>query len=255
MKHLRSLYVYWSLIMAGSTVVVASLFDPAKGATLWPFSPSGGRLVAMVTSVPFLVCLVPTVVAIGYARRHWARSTEGSTTDRMLVVWFVMNATWYHIGCDAFSGLFQVMPNLTDAYIAMNPNHLQPMHHVDRVALDMVYWFELTVQMPLCWVAAWMCLKRSAGRHVVVAFLCGLHLTGTVAYYAPNVLLGHTFHPLMSNLDRAFGVLWIIIPTILTVRAVRQLAPTRPLSVSEPSAPEASDPEAALPAPVPTAAP
>lgn len=252
MKHLRGLYVYWSVAMAGLTVLIASFFDPSRAEELLPFSPSAGRLVTMVTSPPFLVCLVATVLAIGFARRHWARAGVPSATDQMVVLWFVMNATWYHVGCDAFSGLFQVMPNLTEAYRVMNPNHWQPMHHVDRVALDMVYWFELLVQMPLCWLAAWMCLKRAPGRHIVTAFLSGLHLTGTVAYYAPNALLGHTFHPVMSNLDRAFGVLWIIIPTALTIRAFRQLGESRSAAAPVATSPGIDEGEAALAAALPT---
>ncbi|MBW2458089.1 MAG: hypothetical protein JRI68_26535 [Deltaproteobacteria bacterium] len=255
MRHLRWLYVYWSVVMAGLTVIIASFFDPIRAEELLPFSLSGGRLVTMVASPPFLVCLAATALAIGFARRHWARAGGLSATDKMVVLWFVMNATWFHVGCDAFSGLFQVMPNLTEAYRVMNPNHWQPMHHVDRVALDMVYWFELLVQMPLCWLAAWMCLKRAPGRHIVIAFLSGLHLTGTVAYYAPNALLGHTFHPLMSNLDRAFGVLWIIIPTALTIRAIRQLDESQPVAVPAATPLGIDEGEAALPAPVPSGSP
>ena len=43
------LRVYWPVLMAGSTVVISSAFDPAKGKELFPFSVSGGRLVTMLT--------------------------------------------------------------------------------------------------------------------------------------------------------------------------------------------------------------
>jgi len=223
MKILRSLYVYWAVVFAALTVVIACLFDPELSESILPFGLDGGRFAAMLTSLPFLVCLIPTVAGIALARREWASAGDVPLTDKMIAIWFLMNATWYHIGCDAFSGLFQVMPGLTDAYITMNPNHLEPMHHPARVGLDAVYWFELLVQMPLCYLAYWLYLKRAPSRHMVLAFVCGLHITGTVAYYAPNFLLGHTFHPLMSNLDRVIGALWIIIPATLTWRAIGEL--------------------------------
>ncbi len=82
MKHLRGLYVYWSVAMAGLTVLIASFFDPSRAEELLPFSPGAGRLVTMVTSPPFLVCLAVTALAVGFARRHWERARMPSAADK-----------------------------------------------------------------------------------------------------------------------------------------------------------------------------
>ena len=110
MSKKNPLFIYWPTLFMAFTVVVASLYDTSKAEELLPFSFSIGRLFSMVFSPWFIICLVPTVAGILYARKVWAANEEAFTTmDRMVVIWFLMNATWYHIGCDVMSGLFQVM--------------------------------------------------------------------------------------------------------------------------------------------------
>lgn len=236
---MKNLYIYWSAIFGAFTVGIACFYDPANAEAMLPFGFDGGRIVAMFTGWPLWVSIVPATVGIVYANRVW-KTAEFTTTEKAATIWFLMNAAWYHIGCDVFSGLFQVMPNLTECYAASNAVHHQPMHHPDRIYLDMVYWFELFVQMPLCYLTYWLYLKRSSARPAVEVFLCGLHLTGTVAYYLPALLMGETTHPVFSNLDRSIATLWIIVPILLTVRAMREIQGWK------------AQAEAAAPAPAPT---
>jgi hypothetical protein len=220
---LRWLYVHWAALLFPATIAFASLYDPTNPDALLPFACVPARFAAMIFSWPMTLVFAPMVVGYAIARRAWARSDAFSLTDRMAMVWFLMSATWFHIGCDVLSGLFQVMPNMTDAYRAMNAANWQPLHHPDRIVLDVVYWFELFVQMPLAVLTLWLYAIRSRLRPGVECFLCGLHVTGTVVYYVPDVILGHTTHPLLTNMDRVMASLWIWVPAALAFRATRSL--------------------------------
>lgn len=225
----RSMYVYWPVLLMVGTVVLACLYDPADTEAALALAYDGPRALAMLTSPYLWVCVVAAAFGLRKARRTWVADGQFTDTEKMVTVWFLINACWYHTGCDVMSGLFQVMPNLRDCYAASNGAHHFPMHHPERAYLDAVYWFELFVQFPLCVYTFFLYLHRSPIRPAVEAFLCGLHLTGTVAYYLPNLLMGETTHPIMSNLDRAIASLWIIVPALLTVRAARELLARYPV--------------------------
>ena len=106
------------------------------------------RVVASLTSPVFWTFVLLSVVGIVFVRRAWQDKSGFSDTDKMATLWFLLNATWFHTGCDIMSGLFQVMP---------------------------------------------------------------------------NIILGHSPHILMSNLDRLIASLWIVVSVALTVRAARQV--------------------------------
>ena len=235
MTILRWLYVYWAALLFPATIAFASLYDPTNPDALLPFAFVPSRFVAMIFSWPMALVALPMAAGFVLARRAWARSGAFSLTDKMAMVWFLMSATWFHIGCDVLSGLFQVMPNMTGAYRAMNAANLQPLHHPDRIVLDVVYWFELFVQTPLAVLTFWLYRIRSRFRPGVECFLCGLHVAGTVAYYVPDVVLGHTTHPLLTNMDRAMASLWIWVPSALAIRAARTRAPVVSAEGLEPS--------------------
>jgi len=222
MKFLRSLYVYWPVLLFASTAVLGWLYEPAMVESLFPFSWSFERVFASLSSPVFWTFFVLSVLGIVVVHRRW-RVTPGFTaTDKMATLWFLLNATWFHTGCDVMSGLFQVMPNLSDAYVALNGVHSQPMHHPDRIVIDTIYWFELLIEAPLALLVTVLYLKQSKIRPIVEAFLNGLYIAGTVAYYMPNIILGHSPHILMSNLDRMIASVWIWVSVGLTVRSIRQ---------------------------------
>ena len=131
----RSLYVYWPVTMMVGTVALACFFDPSDtvGLTL---SYDGPRAWAMLSSPYLLACVAFAAAGIVKARSVWAADGQFTTTEKMVTIWFLMNACWYHTGCDIASGLFQVMPNLRDCYAASNGVHHFPMHHPERAFLD-----------------------------------------------------------------------------------------------------------------------
>lgn len=223
MKLSRALYVYWPVLLFASTVLTGWIYDPDLLQSTFPFSWDFGRVLASLTSPVFWVFVLLSVAGIVLARRTWQAKSGFSDTDKMATLWFLLNATWFHTGCDIMSGLFQAMPNLTESYIALNDVHALPMHHAGRVYFDTIYWFELFVEAPLALVVTWLYLRQASVRPVVEAFLNGLYIAGTVAYYMPNIILGHSPHILMSNLDRLIASVWIVVSIALTIRAARQI--------------------------------
>lgn len=224
MKLRRVLYVYWPVLLFASTAVTSWLYDSALVESTFPFSWDSSRVVASLVSPVFWTFVLLSIAGIVFAHRTWRGKAGFSDTDKMATLWFLLNATWFHTGCDIMSGLFQVMPNLTESYIALNDVHNLPMHHPGRVYFDTIYWFEVFVEAPLALVVTWLYLRQARVRPVIEAFLNGLYIAGTVAYYMPNIILGHSPHILMSNLDRLIASVWIVVSVALTVRAARQIA-------------------------------
>ena len=224
MKLSRSLYVYWPVLLFASTAVTGWLYDPTLLESTFPFSWDSSRVVASLTSPVFWTFVLLSVAGIGFVRRTWQDKSGFTDTDKMATLWFLLNATWFHTGCDIMSGLFQVMPNITESYIALNDVHNLPMHHPDRVYFDTIYWFEVFVEAPLALLVTALYLRQAKIRPVIESFLNGLYVAGTVAYYMPNIILGHSPHILMSNLDRLIASVWIVVSVALTVRAARQIA-------------------------------
>ncbi|MEM7434781.1 MAG: hypothetical protein AAF436_06480 [Myxococcota bacterium] len=223
MKVSRSLYVYWPVLLFASTAVTAWAYDPAMVESMFPFSFSLDRVVVSLTSVVFWGFVLLSVGGIAFVRRTWEAKGGFSDTDKMATLWFLLNATWFHTGCDVMSGLFGVMPNLTESYIALNDVHSFAMHHPDRILYDTIYWFELFVEAPLAlWVTS-LYLRKATIRPIAESFLNGMYIAGTVAYYMPNILLDHSPHVVMSNLDRLIASIWILVSVALTVRAARAL--------------------------------
>ena len=182
----------------------------------------------MLFSPFFLGCVFFAAVGMWKLHQIWKTGAPFSDTDKFAMVWFLMNATWYHTGCDVMSGLFQVMPNLRDAYAISNAAHNYPMHDLHRIALDTVYWLELFIQVPLCIIVIALYAKRSPARPVVEAVLCALHFAGTWAYYVPYLLMGETNNPIISNIDRTVALAWVIVPALLAWRAMKQVMAMAP---------------------------
>ena len=223
MKVSRTIYIYWPVALFLSTAIVAWFYDPGLMDSMLPFSWDSSRVVASLTSPVFLFFFGLSVAGVVFVRRRWKNGGGFSDTDKMATLWFLLNATWFHTGCDIMSGLFGVMPNLTESYIALNDVHSLPMHDPGRVYYDTIYWLEVFVEAPLALYVTALYLRQAKVRPVVESFLNGLYIAGTVAYYLPNIILGHSPHVLMSNLDRLIASVWIVVSVALTIRAARQL--------------------------------
>ncbi|MCA9535640.1 MAG: hypothetical protein KC593_18265 [Myxococcales bacterium] len=220
------LYIYWPAGMELFTVALACSLDSRAirdtGVNFaLHFDPA--QWMAMLLSPYFLTCAAFATFGMWKLHQIWKSGPVFSDTDKFAMVWFTMNACWYHTGCDVMSGLFQVMPNLRDAYAISNANHNFPMHDLHRIALDTVYWLELFIQLPMCVAVVVLYAKRSPARPVVEAFLCALHFAGTWAYYLPYMLMGETSNPIVSNIDRTVALAWVIVPALLAWRAMKQV--------------------------------
>lgn len=217
------LFIYWPACMELFTVAIVCCLDTSDPTKLIAFHFDPAQWGAMLLSPFLLTCAFFAALGMWKLHQIWKTGEPFSNTDKFAMVWFLMNATWYHTGCDVMSGLFQVMPNMRDAYAISNAGHNFPMHDLHRIALDTVYWLELFIQVPLCLVVIWLYAKRSPARPVVETFLCALHFAGTWAYYLPSILMGETNNPIVSNLDRTIATAWIIVPAALSWRAMKQV--------------------------------
>jgi hypothetical protein len=230
--------VYFPVVLGLATLAIGCLYDP-NGA----FEPAGSyknfndddKKKAIVFPLPLNISLVPNLLfspyvivlwsCIGYGLKLMRETTKKyhlNRREQFAMTWSLMNACWFHTGCDVFSGLFQFMPNFTETYKVLNKDHILPMHHPERVVMDCIYWFELLVETPLALVVFYLFLTRYKSRWIVEAWLHGMHLGGYVGYYIPDMVLHVHTHPLISNLDRTIAFTWVVIPAILTWDAVQR---------------------------------
>lgn len=219
----QKLFIYWPAGMEFFTIALACSLDTSDPTKLIALHFDAAQWAAMLLSPFFLVCMFFAALGMWKLHQIWKTGAPFSDTDKFAMVWFLMNATWYHTGCDVMSGLFQVMPNLRDAYAISNAAHDFPMHDLHRIGLDVVYWLELFIQVPLCLVVIALYAKRSPARPVVEAFLCALHFAGTWAYYLPSIIMGETNNVIISNIDRTVATVWVIVPGLLAWRAMKQV--------------------------------
>ena len=162
----------------------------------------------LMFSVPFLTCISLTIVGILLIRIH-------KVQEITVALWHLTNATWWSFGCDILSGLFAIMPNLSNIYKIMDTNHLS----IDkRHTLDAIYWCELFIHVPLSWICFYSYLVDSGKKYILETFLAGIQLMGTIAYYLPEILNNcHSwkYNILASSLNLVFGLIWIIYPCII----------------------------------------
>jgi hypothetical protein len=220
----RLLYIYWSLIFAVGVALLAACLDPVA-------STEQRTLVLRFEAQPFVnlftfwglwVCVAAASFGIFWANKAWRDNPNGwNDTDKMVIIWYLMNACWFHTGCDVLSGLLQVMPNITESYAVSNAVHHHPRYHESRAFLDSVYWLEILIEVPLCIAVYQLSLKRSVWAHPIEIALCAFHFAGTITFYVPNILTGVVTNPVVSNLDRVVGAVWMVVPTILAIRSMR----------------------------------
>ena len=217
------LFTFWPALLAVLTVVFSCAYNPDGGIHNLSLSFNASRIAHMAFSPFFLSCLAASLVGIGFARHAWSGSQGYGKADKMIMIWFLMNAVWFHTGCDVLSGLFQVMPNMTDCYIASNNAHTLPVYQPGRIYLDAVYWFELCAQFPLSLLTFVLYIKKSRFRPLCETTVSCFQISGTVLYYLPNILMGRTDNAFVTNMDRAIASLWIVVPLILTIRNARHV--------------------------------
>lgn len=223
--------VYFPVGLALMVLVIGSLYDARAEVAMKPpyFPPPldfSARAFKMVTS-PIVIALWACIFYGIKLERDAAAHFNLDRRERFAMIWALCNACWFHTGADVFSGLFEIMPNLTEAYKILNKDHHLPMHHPDRVVMDVIYWFELLIETPLALFVFYLFLKRRPSRYVVESYLHGLHVGGYVGYYIPDMVVGHTTHPLISNLDRCIAFTWVVIPHFLVWDCYRRAELTK----------------------------
>ena len=169
---------------------------------------------AMLSSPPMLCCAA--AVAAGCS---WACRAQLPRVDRLAAIWHLVNATFFFFGCDVMSGLFGVVPAMSEQYLTMDRRHERRRHE-----LDAMYWAELAVHIPFSAAVFYGYVSRSAWTPLLESFLGGVTLLGTLAYYVPELLTGgHNWLPgAVGVATTALGGVWIAVPLCLLARSVRQ---------------------------------
>jgi len=232
----RTLYVHFWPILMGFTVLAAVLVPPPE-ATLELIKANKMEfhmksILGFALSPAFLGC-----AALAVGGYIWGMSSShplhrASATEQMIALWHLTNAMWWSFGCDVLSGLFAVMPNMNILYVAIDSKHAGDV--AKRAGLDVVYWVELFIHVPVSWWCFHRYVKQSKERRIVEAFLCGCQVVGCIAYYGSEILESidrGTFkgghwpwdYQLLFWLGVGFGLVWIIVPIALLKRTLLML--------------------------------
>eukprot|EP01062_Namystynia_karyoxenos_P017509 TRINITY_DN16442_c0_g1_i1.p2 TRINITY_DN16442_c0_g1~~TRINITY_DN16442_c0_g1_i1.p2 ORF type:complete len:263 (+),score=98.89 TRINITY_DN16442_c0_g1_i1:82-789(+) len=211
--------VYWPASVAVFTVLIAAVWDP-NTPELLPPTLDPERAPRFLLSPWFLACAALGSGLLVQSGRVAAR-LRLPAEEHFAMVWWSLNVSWFQTGCDILSGLFGVMPNLSECYKKLNRDHALPMHHEHRVVMDVIYWFELLIEVPLAVWLLQLYFQQSPRRHAVEMLLCGMHLAGLVAYYIPDLVLGE-YTSVITWLDRLIACCWIGVPAALFARALRR---------------------------------
>lgn len=224
MLRAMALFDWWPAIFAWFSMVLLCIIDTSAGTAFPPkFDLTGAQAIYVVTSPYYFGCVLPMCIGLVWIK-FFANTNKLSGEERMSMVWWMVNAFWFHLGCDALSGYWQVMPVMTELYKLMSPAHHNPQWHDSRSHLDGGYILEILVEIPLAFWVLYLYAKRDPGRHIAEVFASSVQLTGTIMYYAPPLFRGET-HCWLSYIDRSFGSMWIIFPVVLLWR---HLAAARP---------------------------
>ena len=93
---------------------------------------------------------------------------------------------------------------------------------------------EISTHVPISWLCFYLYIHQAKSRRLVEAFLSGVQLMGTYAYYFPEIIEAWhrgTFEggnwpfddPLLFGLGIGFGIMWVVFPIVLLVRAIRMV--------------------------------
>ena len=211
------------LVGALGTVVVAVVYPPElfKVASQ-DLEGNGDRAIDFLTSPLLILCF-----ALALAGYLWSRKAceELSSGQAAIMYWHLSNATWWSFGCDVISGGLGAMPKMRRLYEEIDSTHLLP--RTQRGGLDSVYFAEATIHVPLSWLCFYLTARQHPARHIVQAFLGGAQVVGTYCYYLPEYAAGMTHwssDPLLFSLGIGFGIVWIIVPALLTWQSCVQVA-------------------------------
>ena len=212
------LFVFWPYIFALATIVLAVVVDPAE--CIWPPKLDlSGQQLAMLAKTPVWLCTaLPTLIG-GLVLHAIAKSRGMSAMDRQSLMWWHVNAFWFHTGCDVFSGYFQVMPVMTELYTHMSPIHVQPRWHPEREHLDCAYGLELYVEAPFALWLVYLFMSQDERRYLVELVALGIQFAGTVVYYLPG-LMRFEHACWLSHADRFCGSFWITFPAYVFFRTL-----------------------------------
>jgi len=212
------LQIWWTVIFAVLVIIMQCVVKPKQD---WAWPPeldlSGDQAKSVLTSKWFWACTGPMLLGLPWLKSFF-KTHKMAVVEQGMTIWWWTNAFFFHTSCDILSGYFQVMPALTEIYAEMTPAHKQARWANARLHLDCTYFLEMTVEAPLALLMVFLYIRRSPGRYFVETFAVAVQLAGTVVYYMPALMRGHAAANWVSYNDRAFGIVWIIVPLLVLRR-------------------------------------
>ena len=76
-----------------------------------------------ITSFPIVFSVSMVVIGVVWA---YEQINHLNAHEQFSVWWHLTNAAFWSLGCDVFSGLFEIQLNLRTIYQVMDTNHLNP---------------------------------------------------------------------------------------------------------------------------------
>ncbi|CAL1135482.1 unnamed protein product [Cladocopium goreaui] len=217
------IYVWWPYLFAVATIMLQAVVDPAE--CIWPPKLElSGQQAALLAKTPVWLCTAGPTLIGPFLLNFMARKRNLSAMDRQSLMWWHVNAWWFHTGCDVFSGLYQIMPVLTELYTHMSPVHVKERWHPEREHLDCAYGLELFVEAPFALWLVYLFMTQDHRRYLIELAALGIQFAGTVVYYLPGIMrLEHACW--LSHADRFCGSFWIIWPTYVFIRTLNRARP------------------------------
>eukprot|EP00392_Amoebophrya_sp_AT5.2_P008164 g8183.t1 len=144
--------------------------------------------------------------------------------ENLVMHWHLSNALIWSFFFDALSGLFAVLPKMRVIYYKLDARHLLDIDM--RAGLDAVYWAELCIHVPLCYIAFLLHLYKRPSRGVIDVAVSGIQLCGCFIYYVSGVYDNGKYwfngEPVIFFTGTVLGGLaWMIVPMLVIWRHMR----------------------------------
>jgi hypothetical protein len=199
-----------------------------------------GALIYLTT--PMLIMSLVFLVLVVKLTEH----PKGSCVDPLpaheqrMAYWFLMNGVYFNLFLDVVSGQFQMMDEMSRQYLKVEPRYALGPFDVHGQSVFWTSMCELFFQSPLCLMTYFAYRRNAPWRRPVEMIASLLHVAGVWFFYVPEAFAGFPHlggWPKSTqealSMDRLVffwfgfwfcGILWSVMPVMVLVRNVREIA-------------------------------